>query len=85
MGDPFLAKVLTLPLPYRPPRGPVNRDVVRQRLTDDFARGDMLRRIDTAHGLTALARELHNGEHGELILTLAAKLLEVRAKAKAAS
>src|SRR5262245_24682483 len=52
----------------------------RARIASAYARGDARRRDDTAGQLEELAGEFRSGEHGELLLSMAARLLELRAK-----
>ena len=69
------------PFPNSPrPANRWDRAATRARVASAYAHGDARRRDETARQLEALAREFRNGEHGELILSVAARLLELRAR-----
>jgi hypothetical protein len=77
------AKIYLLPNCPRP-ANELDRAEIRARVASAFACGDAYRRDETARQLEALAGEFRGGEHGELLLSMAARLLELRAKRLAA-
>jgi hypothetical protein len=69
--------ILHITAPHRPDHG-FDRDAIARRNAQAFDNGDRRRRHDTAHQLEQLAREIRKGEHGELVLAAAARLLGLR-------
>src|SRR5262245_33275785 len=73
------AKIYLLPNCPRPDAR-LDRAAIRARVASACAHGDARRRDETARQLEALAGEFRGGEHGELLLSMASRLLELRAK-----
>jgi hypothetical protein len=73
------AKIYSFPNCPRP-ADRLDRAAARARVASAYADGDARRRDETARQLEALAGEFRSGEHGELFLSMAARLLELRAK-----
>ena len=71
------ANVLHFASPYRIDQS-FNRDQIAKRNDAAFANGDRRRRHDTAHQLQQLAAEIKGGKHGELVLSMASRLLALR-------
>ena len=78
-GSVMHSSAKIFPFPNSPrPANRWDRAATRARVASAYAHGDARRRDETARQLEALAREFRNGEHGELILSMAARLLELR-------
>ena len=66
------------PIAARRPLQGWEPDAIRRRVARDFAAGHQVRLRETARQLRALAAEIENGEHSELVLCRAAELIGLR-------